>query len=996
MDTALPLSFPLPAPPSTLKPKTKPFRPPPQFSPSDDGHPPTPAQPHCPSKPSATPTPRSPSITPLQRRHLLHAIARRSAGPRKRRRSAPPVENGLLSDRHVTDAQTSTRPSPNAHSSPETMDVCPPPLLPPPKHAFHQQSLNGSFDYLASPHRKQLYHRSLWPQIASAHHYLTGHPRTDPRFISNRRPLDCLEYLRASIAVTLLPDGYVRHDSTSSTLELPPSSPMATIQSPSPDVSTSSRQPSPSPNKPNSNSKNHNITTLPRYPYDRNSKQFLRCLDLGIIPPPEDLPEMSQRYYYDGCLIAEINDLRYSTTSKSPPSNVTRVLLRPDMSSLYHDLQQETASLDPSVACAVERIILNAISSSLNLHPRPQLTSYTRDCAVQKLTHPLNIIRKPRTRTVRRPPGFALVPRTTAASALLLISAADKQQTQMRHMSLTMRAMASELSAVATKQSSYINSAPNPTSAPHPPASRSKSEPVVANGIKPGESHVANNNNPHKRARPWRFAIPTAKLLQRANQVALKSDKAVGISSQPVVQQQQHLIGFMLPERVRTVRFIMPDPDIAADYTRAKTLCEHAVKLGGHVFEKAKSELAVQHAKVNKGGMPEMFVQLLRSVDGSLEIIYVWSAHGDKDRDYYRTVVANVAEGHILINQVKSIVGKEGYVCAQDISQEEMLQIQKQKRMNQNRQANSGLHANAQHPQVPRPAYTPKQLQEQLANGVSAQLVGDVRKNPGADAVQLQGRETQSKPRSLKDGQKQMQISQQMLKRKQQQQQQQQQHHQEQIRRQQQHQILKEQIQRGHLQQFIQHQQPTSRGRVPVTQMGRIDKNGMNIHRPGGSLTNQIQAMVSKGLGQAGSNAQISQGLIDSMGLRNANISNLGMSSTAPHSQMFQPQQLQQLQQQLRQQQLQQQQRSLMGHVNHPSNSYGRGANLNAFVAHNLQSRGVPGAWSTAPGFGGNAATDGGRGVAAKSIVGANGVNAQRLPTQFTSENIDHSAVGKR
>ncbi|KAI0559661.1 hypothetical protein FGB62_139g020 [Gracilaria domingensis] len=332
--------------------------------------------------------------------------------------------------------------------------------------------------------------------------------------------------------------------------------------------------------------------------------------------------------------------------------------------------------------------------------------------------------------------------------------------------------------------------------------------------------------------------------------------------------------------------------------------------------------------------MPEMVVQLLRSVDGSLEIIYIWFSLGDKKRDYYRTIVANVAEGHLLINQVKSVVGREGYVCTQDYSQEEILQMQKQKRLNQiskSRQAAAALTANAQNPQVPRPAYTAKHLQEQFANGVAAQVAGDAHKNSVVDVFQAHDHHAQSKARIMKESQKLMQRSQQMQKRRQQQQQHHQ-HQQEQIRRQQQHQILREQTQRqGHLHPKMQHQQPTSRIKAQVAQIGRMDKNGMNLHRPTASITNQIQAMVSKGAGQPRSNVEISQGLIDSMGLRNANIANLGMSTNVPHSQMFPRQQLQQLQQQLRQRQLQQQQRGLMGHASHAPNSYGRRGNSTPF-----------------------------------------------------------------
>ncbi|CAN8066426.1 unnamed protein product [Agarophyton chilense] len=702
---------------------------------------------------------------------------------------------------------------------------------------------------------------------------------------------------------------------------------------------------------------------------------------------------MSQRYYYNGCLIADINDLRNCllSQSKPPPSNMTRVLLRPDMASLYQDLEQETSSLDPVVARAVERIIVNTASGSIDLRPRPQLTSYTRNCAVHKLTHAFNIIRKPRTHAVRRLPGLAHVPRPTSTAALLLISAAEKQQNLQRQTSLAMRAMALELSTAATKQSSYTPSAPNSISIPNPSASRPNSEPAAANGIKPGEPKVAINRNPNKPARPWRFIMPSRALLQSANRQALKSDKAVGLFSQSSIQQY-HPSALQLPVRVRTVRFTMPDPDVATEFKRAKALCESAVLIGGHLLERAKDELKAQNIEVNKGSIPEIIVQMLRSVEGSLEVIYVWSVLGDKNRDFYRSFIANVAEGHALINQVKAALDGEGFVCTQDISQEEMLQRQKQKRMNQlnqTRQAATALNAASQNSQVSRPAYTTNQLQEQIANGMAVQAAGDAKTTAVVDALQPQGRDAQAKVLLQKESQKQR--TQQMQKRRQQQQQQHQQHQQEQMRRQQQHQILKEQIQRqGHLHPIMQRQQPTSLGRSQMPHMGRIDKNGMNIHRSAGILRNQL---VSKGLGQTPNNTQISQELMASMGMHNPNLANLG---TLSHSQMFPPQQLQQIQQHLRQQHLLQQ-RGIHGHKSPAPNSYGQETNLNAFDGQNLQSPGLPGGWSAPMGFRGSTAADGGRGVAAKPMVGANAVNAARLPHQFTTENIEApSHLGKR
>ncbi|KAI0565405.1 hypothetical protein FGB62_18g24 [Gracilaria domingensis] len=85
-----------------------------------------------------------------------------------------------------------------------------------------------------------------------------------------------------------------------------------------------------------------------------------------------------------------------------------------------------------------------------------------------------------------------------------------------------------------------------------------------------------------------------------------------------------------------------------------------------------------------------------------------------------------------------------------------------------------------------------------------------------------------------------------------------------------------------------------------------------------------------------------------------------------------------------------------MGHVSQAPNSYGRGANLNANVAQNPQSRVLSGEWCGAARFGGAAAADAGKGVAAICLVGGTGVNEARLQAQVTSQNIDHLSLGKR
>lgn len=85
------------------------------------------------------------------------------------------------------------------------------------------------------------------------------------------------------------------------------------------------------------------------YPYDQHSKRFLEALDLGLIPPYEDLPTNHSFHYYQGCLIAEIRDFRSSfqgflqTSMKASNKNTPvtyKLILRPDFHTILSDIDR--------------------------------------------------------------------------------------------------------------------------------------------------------------------------------------------------------------------------------------------------------------------------------------------------------------------------------------------------------------------------------------------------------------------------------------------------------------------------------------------------------------------------------------------------------------------------------------------------------------------------------------------------------------------------------
>mmetsp|Transcript_2051 Transcript_2051/g.8068 ORF Transcript_2051/g.8068 Transcript_2051/m.8068 type:complete len:699 (-) Transcript_2051:396-2492(-) len=78
-----------------------------------------------------------------------------------------------------------------------------------------------------------------------------------------------------------------------------------------------------------------------RYPYNRHSRDFLLALDLGLIPPREDLPDPGSCSYVAGCLVAELHDHRSNTAIRS-----RKILLRPDGLSIVNDINHLDVASD--------------------------------------------------------------------------------------------------------------------------------------------------------------------------------------------------------------------------------------------------------------------------------------------------------------------------------------------------------------------------------------------------------------------------------------------------------------------------------------------------------------------------------------------------------------------------------------------------------------------------------------------------------------------------
>ena len=75
------------------------------------------------------------------------------------------------------------------------------------------------------------------------------------------------------------------------------------------------------------------------YPYDHSTKGLMKAIDSQrLLPDLIDILDENQCHYYDGCLVIELQDYRGKPTNTIP--TVRKVLLKPDMETVIHDIQQ--------------------------------------------------------------------------------------------------------------------------------------------------------------------------------------------------------------------------------------------------------------------------------------------------------------------------------------------------------------------------------------------------------------------------------------------------------------------------------------------------------------------------------------------------------------------------------------------------------------------------------------------------------------------------------
>lgn len=486
-----------------------------------------------------------------------------------------------------------------------------------------------------SAQRKSLQpQNTIWDQLADASFKLHHISRKDPRFFPAQRPLDLLSQLQPSIAVTLFPDGYVRHDwtlfQTTAIMEIA-------------DLPTSS-------SRPDVALKNRTIvSTLQRLPYDRNSRDFLKCLDLGILPPSEDLPAQSKSYYYDGCLIAEITDLRAPVMSLK---NTERVILRRDSSSLYQDINELTATLHPDLAKKVEQRIVALTAGPIDLSRFPCSTA--RFANVRGLVHTFNITRLPKKRRISPQPRFMTNLRERnhdfMSSAWLLTTLAHRQQLMCQNAALTLRLASGDnaLAAGSRPDGFGISGLPNVSA-----GGRVDTKLAVVKGSPKLRTGVTSNvlKGSSKKVR-----MPPTTLLPSSSQTLVAgTSNASSASQRPFVHEVQ---------RLRILNLIQPSRTMSQILHTAQLAVKHGV---AGAIERAKSvRNKMKSDPENKLGRPTCVAELLQHPDGSVEVQFTRGCLGEHERDKFRVSLWSAGEGQLFMDQFRKLSETGGYFCLYD------------------------------------------------------------------------------------------------------------------------------------------------------------------------------------------------------------------------------------------------------------------------------------------------------------------------------------------
>lgn len=511
----------------------------------------------------------------------------------------------------------------------------PRPTLPPPPLSS-AKARSGSA--IQSAQQKPTQPQTIWDQLAGAAAKIRNAARKDPRFSAAQRPLDLLTHLRASIAVTLFPDGYVRHDWTCQDWA---GSDIPERPTPSPRVDTIPKGRS-------------SIATSQRIPYDRNSRDFLKCLDLGILPPAEDIPLQKDCHYYDGCLIAEITDLRAPMLSFETSE---RVLLRGDSATFYQDVDDLTATLHPDIACKVEQRILSLTTPWVDTRPFSFVS--TRRPNMRSTVHSFNIARiQKRKRIVSELCPAAKVrkrDRDLVSSAWLLIALANRQQAMCHNAALTLRLGNGDgtLAGSSRADGAVASGAANVGT----PLIRGDTK----SGLVKGSPKLRNTSAVNaSKAFSRKLRMPPDVLLSqhvKTREVESAASR-VGSSSN---QHQKHFTNDV--HNPRSLKLIQPERNMSQMLQATQLAMMHGTEGAAERAAYVRNQMVSDPEQ--KAGRPVYLVDMLLHPDGSADVKFVRTNHGEKQCDVFRVPMGSEEAAQKFMDQFRKLSESEGY-CLQD------------------------------------------------------------------------------------------------------------------------------------------------------------------------------------------------------------------------------------------------------------------------------------------------------------------------------------------
>lgn len=601
--------------------------------------------------------------------------------------------------------------------------------------------------------------QGIWQLLMARSRTIDLAPRpSDPRFVSLSRPVDQESSMKSSLAVTLFPDGYARHDSC-------PGRPLVKKAKVEPQMAENGTgvMKQPSFDDGESSLPIRAIAELPRFPYDRTSADFLQAIDLGLLPSEKDLPDVSHRHFYDGCLIAVVHDARRmslplpnspkSVTPMAAPPSATarqnkdrvngkvsgpptptglgpvvsgghggqvaslssipsaqpassasslyqpgvvtaRVRLRPDGYNKLEDIEKVTERLARDEARAVEEAIVRFTSAGVDCRP---------DAMKLKTPVSLNTLYKPRplsaSVTLR---GHASHTPSLSTAALMLVSTADKQHqySRLRHMNKSLSVSRGDTNMTSTG----VQSATGDTAATKAASAKTKSGEQASGKVVPGDVAMASGEGAvgSHTLGTESGGMGDSKEVLSVSRSALPPDIIRKLPTPPATVPSAGKA-----ERIRHMRLLQK----GGQHARILQLQQLAQASGGMTPEATRQ---AQKALVgSNSGRPAYVLEVMKRHDRGYQVLIFRGLSGEK-RELLRFSHSTGEEANAFVEQFRIVALSEGYECQQDARNPRILSSSNQQQPSgQQRLADpQSAIANRQHQAVLQAAHYQQQISQ--------------------------------------------------------------------------------------------------------------------------------------------------------------------------------------------------------------------------------------------------------------------------------------------